>query len=63
MIRVEAERMRDGLPAWTFATSGGPLRDGMRADGASVAECMGRALLRLRDAGLRVSPSDAVFRD
>lgn len=54
MIRVDAERMRDGQPAWTFAASGGPLDGGMRADGASVAECMGRALLRLREAGLAV---------
>ncbi|MGW6507575.1 hypothetical protein ACWGCP_08495 [Streptomyces niveus] len=54
MIRVDAERMRDGQPAWTFAASGGPLDGGMRADGASAAECMGRALLRLREAGLAV---------
>ncbi|MFE4630954.1 hypothetical protein [Streptomyces mirabilis] len=54
MIRVDAERMRDGQPAWTFAASGGPLDGGMRADGASVAECMGTALLRLREAGLSV---------
>lgn len=25
MIQVDAERMRDGQPAWTFAASGGPL--------------------------------------
>lgn len=54
MIRVDAERLRDGQPAWTFAASGGPLQGGMRADGKSVAECMGRALLRLREAGLAV---------
>ncbi|MEV0742151.1 hypothetical protein AB0I51_40875 [Streptomyces sp. NPDC050549] len=36
MIRVDAERMRDGLPAWTFAASGGPLDGGMRADGGSA---------------------------
>ncbi|MGW7544244.1 hypothetical protein ACWGKQ_24565 [Streptomyces sp. NPDC054770] len=54
MIRVDAERMRDGQPAWTFAASGGPLDGGVRADGDSVAECMGRALLRLREAGLAV---------
>ncbi|MFE3121680.1 hypothetical protein [Streptomyces niveus] len=54
MIRVDAERMRDGQPAWTFAASGGPLDGGMRADGASAAECVGRALLRLREAGLAV---------
>ncbi len=54
MIRVDAERMHDGQPAWTFAASGGPLDGGMRADGALVAECMGRALLRLRESGLTV---------
>jgi hypothetical protein len=54
MIRVDAERLQEGRPAWTFAASGGPLLHGMRADGDSVAECMGRALLRLREAGLSV---------
>jgi hypothetical protein len=54
MLRIDAERVRDGRPAWTFAASGGPLDGGMRADGASVAECMGRALLQLRKAGLAV---------
>lgn len=53
-IRVDADRMRDGQPAWTFAASGGPLAGGTRADGASVAECMGRALIQLREAGLAV---------
>ncbi|MFI9080803.1 hypothetical protein ACIGW8_30765 [Streptomyces sioyaensis] len=53
-IRVDAEHMRDGQPAWTFAASGGPLAGGMRADGVSVAECMGRALIQLREAGLTV---------
>ncbi|WP_158102513.1 hypothetical protein [Streptomyces africanus] len=54
MIRVDAERMREGLPAWTFAAGGGPLSEGLRADGASAAECMGRALLKLREAGQAV---------
>ncbi|MGR4880510.1 hypothetical protein ACIPUC_13875 [Streptomyces sp. LARHCF249] len=54
MIRVDAERMRDGLPAWTFAAHGGPLPVGMKVDGDSIAECMERALLRLREAGLAV---------
>ncbi|MEW1648883.1 hypothetical protein [Streptomyces sp. NPDC091219] len=54
MIRVDAERMRDHQPAWTFAASGGPIDGGMRADGASAAECMGRALLALREVGLVV---------
>ncbi|MFJ3720874.1 hypothetical protein [Streptomyces sp. NPDC090057] len=54
MIRVDAERLREGRPAWTFAAGGGPLATGLRADGASVAQCMGAALLRLREAGLAV---------
>ncbi|WDV56664.1 hypothetical protein PV963_00140 [Streptomyces coeruleorubidus] len=54
VIRVDAERLREGQPAWTFAASGGPLTNGLRTDGVSVAECMGRALLRLREAGLAV---------
>ncbi|MFJ2728998.1 hypothetical protein [Streptomyces collinus] len=54
MIRVDAERLRQGRPAWTFAASGGPLATGLRADGASAGECMGTALLRLREAGLPV---------
>ncbi|MFF4508899.1 hypothetical protein [Streptomyces sp. NPDC001401] len=54
MIRIDAERLREGLPAWSSAASGGPLSSGLRADGASVAECRGRALLRLREAGLAV---------
>ncbi|GAA2716666.1 MULTISPECIES: hypothetical protein [Streptomyces] len=55
MLRIDAERMREGLPAWTFvAGGGGPLPEGLRADGASVAECMGKALCRLREAGTDV---------
>ncbi len=54
MIRVDAERLRAGRPAWTFAAGGGPLSGGMRADGASAAECMSRALVQLREAGLAV---------
>jgi hypothetical protein len=54
MIRVDAERMRAGQPAWTFAATGGSLDVGMRADGASAAEGMGRALRGLREAGLIV---------
>ncbi|MFJ2647858.1 hypothetical protein ACIO1C_14120 [Streptomyces sp. NPDC087420] len=54
MIRVDAERVREGRTAWTFAASGGPLDGGMRADGASAAACMGSALERLRQAGLAV---------
>jgi hypothetical protein len=33
MIRMDAERLADNAPAWTFAASGGPLAHGMRADG------------------------------
>ncbi|MGW7456822.1 hypothetical protein [Streptomyces sp. NPDC054797] len=54
MVRVDAERVREGRPAWTFVAGGGPLSGGLRADGASVAECMGKALSRLRAAGLDV---------
>ncbi|MDG4860132.1 hypothetical protein P8605_18580 [Streptomyces sp. T-3] len=54
MIRVDAERLQEGRPAWTFAAGGGPLTGGLRADGRSAAECMGQALLRLREAGLNV---------
>ncbi|GAA0703278.1 hypothetical protein GCM10010193_67680 [Kitasatospora atroaurantiaca] len=54
MIRVDAERVRDGRPPWTFAASGGPLSDGLRADGSSAGECMARALVRLREAGVAV---------
>ena len=54
MIRIDAERMRDGKPPWSFAASGGPLPSGLRADGASAHECLGRALVRLRDIGLPV---------
>ncbi|KAA6212629.1 hypothetical protein CP973_25030 [Streptomyces albofaciens JCM 4342] len=54
MIRVDAERLREGRPAWTFAAGGGPLSMGLRADGASAAACMNLALLRLREAGLAV---------
>ncbi|WP_380281526.1 hypothetical protein [Kitasatospora purpeofusca] len=54
MIRVDAERVRDRRPPWTFAASGGPLSQPFRADGASAEQCMGRALIQLRDAGVIV---------
>ncbi|MQS16490.1 hypothetical protein F7Q99_30925 [Streptomyces kaniharaensis] len=54
MIRVDAERMVDNAPAWTFAASGGPLEGGMRADGRNVQQCMSAALAQLRQAGLSV---------
>ncbi|MFE6489687.1 hypothetical protein ACFVGN_43085, partial [Streptomyces sp. NPDC057757] len=52
MIRIDAERVRAGEPPWTFAAGGGPLAQGIRADGASARECLNRGLIRLRDAGL-----------
>ncbi|MFG2693404.1 hypothetical protein [Kitasatospora sp. NPDC048407] len=54
MIRVDAERVADNAPAWTFAASGGPLEHGIRADGRTVQHCMSAALARLREAGLPV---------
>ncbi|KOU23384.1 hypothetical protein ADK52_18100 [Streptomyces sp. WM6372] len=54
MIRVDAERVADNAPAWTFAASGGPLEHGMRADGRTVRQCMSKALSQLREAGLPV---------
>ncbi|MEU9305726.1 hypothetical protein [Streptomyces sp. NPDC048269] len=54
MIRMDAERLADNAPAWTFAASGGPLEHGMRADGRTVQQCMSVALAQLRDAGLSV---------
>ncbi|MFD5588982.1 hypothetical protein ACFWII_35000 [Streptomyces sp. NPDC127063] len=54
MIRMDAERLADNAPAWTFAASGGPLKHGMRADGRTVQQCMSAALVQLRDAGLSV---------
>lgn len=54
MIRMDAERLADNAPAWTFAAGGGPLTQGMRADGRTVQQCMSVALARLRDSGLSV---------
>ncbi|WP_329303480.1 hypothetical protein OG410_38990 [Streptomyces sp. NBC_00659] len=54
LIRVDAERVADNVPAWTFAASGGPLEQGMRADGRTVRQCMSAALSQLREAGLPV---------
>ncbi|XVV33038.1 hypothetical protein ACQPXT_01500 [Streptomyces sp. CA-100214] len=54
MIRMDAGRLADNAPAWTFAASGGPLAHGMRADGRTVQQCMSVALARLRDCGLSV---------
>ncbi|MER5569497.1 hypothetical protein ABT083_25265 [Streptomyces goshikiensis] len=54
MIRVDAERVADNAPAWTFAASGGLLEHGMRADGRTVQQCMSLALAKLREAGVSV---------
>lgn len=54
MVRVDAEGMRSGQPPWTFTASGGHMPHAMRADGASVGECMNKALVQLRAAGLAV---------
>ena len=54
MLRVDAERQEEGRPAWTFAASGGPLEMGMRADGASAAQCLSLAVARLRELGVVV---------
>ncbi|MFI7048789.1 hypothetical protein [Streptosporangium sandarakinum] len=54
MLRVDAERLAEGRPFWTFAASGGPLEIGMRADGASAALCLSSAVARLRELGVVV---------
>lgn len=58
MIRVDADRVREGRPAWTFAAGGGPLtaggRMGLRADARTAEECLRLALVQLREAGLDV---------
>ncbi|WP_214317578.1 hypothetical protein [Nonomuraea sediminis] len=54
MLRVDAERLAEGRPAWTFAASGGPLVSGMRADGPSAEVCLLLAVARLRDLGVDV---------
>jgi hypothetical protein len=58
MIRVDADRVREGRPAWTFAAGGGPLaadgRGGLRADARTAEECLRLALAQLREAGLDV---------
>ncbi|WP_204053317.1 hypothetical protein [Microbispora siamensis] len=54
MIRVDAERLAEGLPPWTFAVSGGPLSQGIRTDGVSAGQCLSFALAHLRDAGVEV---------
>lgn len=54
MIRVDAERVADNAPTWTFAASGGPLEHGIRADGRTAQQCMSAALSKLREVGLSV---------
>ncbi|AWS43723.1 hypothetical protein [Streptosporangium sp. 'caverna'] len=54
MIRVDAERVAESSPVWTFAASGGPLEKGMRADGASAAVCLSLAVAKLREIGVDV---------
>jgi hypothetical protein len=54
MIRIDAERLSDNAPPWTFAASGGPLEHGLRADEKTVQQCMSAAPTRLREAALSV---------
>ncbi|MFG1621713.1 hypothetical protein [Kribbella sp. NPDC049227] len=54
MLRVDAERLAEGRPSWTFVASGGPLEVGMRADGASAELCLSLAVTRLRELGVDV---------
>jgi hypothetical protein len=54
MVRVDAERMLAGEPAWTFVASGGPLAQAVRADGATVEQCFSLAIAWLREAGVEV---------
>ena len=56
MIRVDAERVRENSPPWTFAANGGPLEQGLRADGRTAHACMSIAVTRLRNAGVEVPP-------
>ena len=54
LLRVDAARLAERRPAWTFAASGGPLEHGLRADGRDPAECLTRAVARLRELGVDV---------
>ncbi|WP_328460870.1 hypothetical protein [Streptomyces sp. NBC_00448] len=53
-LRLDAERLREGRPAWTFFASGGPLPHGMRADGDTVDRCLRAAVEGLRTYGVDV---------
>jgi hypothetical protein len=54
MLRVDALRLSERRPAWTFAASGGPLSVGMRADGATAGQCLSQAVAQLRELGVDV---------
>ena len=54
MLRVDADRLADGNPPWTFAASGGPLEHAMRADGATAEQCLSLAVAMLRELGVDV---------
>lgn len=54
MIRVDALRVAEGRPQWTFAASGGPLKTGIRADARSADACLTQAVARLRELGVNV---------
>ncbi|MFI2237168.1 hypothetical protein [Streptomyces chrestomyceticus] len=56
LIRVDAERVRERRPAWTFFASGGPLSPGhsVQVAGRTAGECVGLALGYLRRAGVDV---------
>ena len=54
LLRVDAERMLAGQPAWTFVASGGPLQQVVRSDGSTVQQCLCFAIAWLREAGVEV---------
>lgn len=54
LLRIDAERLSERRPAWTFAASGGPLNTPMRADGPTIDACLTQAAARLREQGLAV---------
>jgi hypothetical protein len=44
MIRIDAERLFAGEPAWTFVANGGPLPHVVRTDGTTVQRCVSLAV-------------------
>lgn len=54
MLRVDAERLAEGRPSWTFAASGGPLETTLRTDGATAEQCLSLAVAWLRQLGVVV---------